>query len=122
MEPIIIREKISQEELVRIVRENFGDMAKVDVDIERGILTIGGEWHSEGDALLVGDGSLHENIWGMNFYPWREPKDRIEYISLINIKPQFGNCSMEVEDKQVREQMKAVVETLLLGQNELFHV
>ena len=57
MQARIIRKKISKEELKEILQENFEDMVKVDVDVLRSILSIGGEWHSEGDEMLNKDGS-----------------------------------------------------------------
>lgn len=116
--PRIIREKITKEELRQTVKESFGTMAKVDIDAEREILSIGGEWHSEGDELLAHDGSSRKNVWGANFYPFNPPWNRIEYISLINIKPQFDNRSMEVENKKTREKMKEVINRLLLSDDE----
>ena len=118
MEPQIIREKISTEDLARIVRENFGMMTKVDVDIKRRVLTIGGEWHSEGDEILHEDGSLREDVWGINFYPWNEQEKRIEYTSLINIKPALGHRAMEVKNQTLRADIRSVVEELLLGSEE----
>ena len=118
MKARIIQKKITKEELAEIVKENFGTMVKIDVDVERGILAIGGEWHSEGDELLAKDGSLRENVWGANFYPWNPSDSRIEYISLINIKPQFNNRSMEVEDEKTREKMREIISRLLLLDDE----
>ena len=48
MQAKIIREKISKEELSKLLGENHKTMLKVDVDIKRGIISAGGEWHSEG--------------------------------------------------------------------------
>lgn len=118
MKACIIREKITKEELMRIVKENFGVMVKVDVDVEREIVAIGGEWHSEGDELLAEDGSSRKDVWGVNFYPFNPPDSRVEYISLINIKPQFGNRSMEVEDEKTREKMRKIIRRLLLSDDE----
>ena len=118
MEVRIIREKITKEELALIVKENFGVMVKVDVDVARGILAIGGEWHSEGDELLAHDGSLRKDVWGANFYPSNPLPGRVEYISLINIKPQFNNRSIEVEDKKTREKIREIISRLLLSDDE----
>lgn len=93
-------------------------MVKVDVDIKRGILTIGGEWHSEGDELLRRDGSSREDVWGADFYPWREGEKRIEYNSLINIKPSVGHRKMEIQDNNVKQKMRDIVEKFLLSSNE----
>lgn len=118
MQPIIIKEKISKEELKKIVSENFGNMVKVDVDVKRGILSVGGEWHSEGDELFSQNGSAREDVWGVNFYPWNAPENRIEYVSLINIKPSFGHRNMEIKDQVLRSKIRDVVEKLLLNNEE----
>ena len=118
MKPIIVTEKISKEELARITKENFGTMVKIDVDVMREIATIGGEWHSEGDEVLSKDGSSREDVWGINFHPWNESENRIEYTSLINIKPAFENRSMQVENKKTRERIHAIVEKIILRDDE----
>lgn len=119
MQARIVKEKISKEELSKIAEENFGTMVKVDVDIKKEILAIGGEWHSEGDELLTAqEGSNREDIWGINFYPWRKPKDRIEYIALINVKPTLHHRKMEIEDMDIRTKIREVVEKLLLSSDE----
>ena len=45
--PKIITTKIDRAELKRHVEEIFGDMAKFVVDVEKGILGLGGEMHAE---------------------------------------------------------------------------
>ena len=122
MQSKIIKEKISKEELVQIAEEVFGNMVKVDIDIRREILTAGGEWHSEGDDILVKDGSSREDVWGVNFYPWNKPEDRIEYNSLINIKPSLNHKDMEIRDKKIKEQTRKIIQELLLGDNEILDV
>lgn len=122
MKPRIITKKISKNELKKIIEENFEDMAKVDVDIKREILTIGGEWHSEGDDLLSKDGSQREDIWGANFYPFRNSGDRIEYVSLINIKPAIEHNNMEIKDIDIKNKMLVIIEKLLLENNEKLNV
>lgn len=122
VEAKIIKEKILRDGLKRITEENFGTMVKVVIDIRRKILALGGEWHSEGDDLLVRDGSSRIDIWGANFYPWNAPNERIEYIALINIKPFCGNLTMEVEDKKIREKIHNIVQELLLRDDETIDV
>lgn len=122
MEPVIIKEKISKKRLAEITKENFGEMVKADVDIKQEVIALGGEWHSEGDDLLVKNGSFREDIWGINFYPWNKPEKRVEYISLINIKPALGNRSMEIRDKIVKKRINFVVHKLLLDSSENINV
>ena len=114
----IVREKIPKEALSAAARENFETMVKVAVDVARGLLTVGGEWHSEGQELLVRDGSSGAEVWGVNFYPWHEPKNRIEYIALINIKPSVPNRAMEIHDTHVKQEIHDIVQTLLLSDDK----
>jgi len=119
----IVREKISKEELARIAKDGFGNMVKVDVDVKREILTIGGEWHSEGDELLSQEeGYSREHVWGVNFYPWNPPEKRIVYTSLINIKPNLGNRTTEIQEKEMREKIHKIIEKLLLAADETLNV
>ena len=122
MEPKIVRKKITKKELAKIVKENFGDMVKVDVDVKREIATMGGEWHSEGDELLVRDGSSREYVWGVNFHPYSVVEKRIEYVSLINIKPSFGHKKMEITDPKLRKKIQSIIAALLLRNDETLDV
>lgn len=114
----LIKEKISKEKIKEIAEATYGSMFKLAVDIQRGIIAAGGEFHADGEQLLITDGSEQKNIRGANFYPFRGPHDRFEYSALINIRPQEGNRSMNVEDPAVRKKMKEVLERLLLGEKD----
>jgi Protein of unknown function (DUF5674) len=46
-------------------------MIKVVVDINREVMTGGGEMHYEGEQLLLDDGSRQSELWGANWYPDR---------------------------------------------------
>lgn len=115
----IVKEKISKEELTKIAEETFGSVVKVSVDVEKEILAIGGDWHTEGQELLVEkEGSDAQNVWGINFYPWNPVGQRIEYVALINIKPSLGHRDMTIRDKLIRDRIKNIVNKLLLEDNE----
>jgi hypothetical protein len=89
----IVREPIPRSHLASIAREQFGDMVKAVVDIERRIIAIGAELHSDDEALLLDDGSRQRDLWGINLYP-DEPGDAwIEFDSMINVRPSEGNRS-----------------------------
>ncbi|MBI3273526.1 MAG: hypothetical protein HYZ69_00105 [Candidatus Colwellbacteria bacterium] len=119
MEPAIVKKKISPALLKRATEEGFGIMVKVAVDIKKEILALGGEWHSEGQYLLVRkEGSQGQEVWGVNFYPYEKGEKRIEYIALINIKPALHNRSMKIQDPSVRHKIKAIAEKLLLEEDE----
>ncbi|MDP3244555.1 MAG: DUF5674 family protein [bacterium] len=109
----IIKEKISQDELKRIAQESFGEMAKAVVDLEQEIIALGGELHADGEAMLLEQGSRQENIWGINIYPDKQRNEWIEYTSLINVRPTQGNKAMEIQNPEIKEKIKAIVDKLI---------
>lgn len=64
----LINSKINKNSLAEIAKERFGDMVKAVVDIELGIMVIGGELHADEEAILLEQGSKQENLWGINIY------------------------------------------------------
>ena len=48
---------------------------------------------------LIKDGSSGRHVWGFNIYP----EGRLDFVSLINIRPAQGNRSMELEDEALAE-------------------
>lgn len=106
---VIARQPISSAELDRLVQRHFRDMVKFVVDVERAVMAIGGELHADAEALLLDDGSNQDDVWGGNYYPGRDDERCIEYTSMINIRPAFGNRGMEVADQRLRERMSRIV-------------
>ncbi len=105
----IIDKKITEKELREIAKDFYVDMIKGVVDIERGILAMGGEYHMDANTALIENGSRQQNIWGFNWYFNKTGDERIEYISLINIRPAQGNRAMEVQDASLRDAMKTII-------------
>jgi hypothetical protein len=105
---VIVTEPIRSDTLRTLVKRFFLDMVKYVVDVERGVVAVGGELHADAEALLLEDGSRPQDLWGANYYPGRGAEDCIEYTSLINIRPAQGNPGMEVEDPRVRERIRAI--------------
>lgn len=110
---IIVSKEITKKELKKIAEKGFGDFVKAVVDIEFGIMAIGGELHADEEAVLLENNSKQRNLWGINFYPG-EPEDKwIEYDSMINIRPSQGNNSRNVESEEIRENIIRVVKNLV---------
>jgi hypothetical protein len=104
----IIKEKITQDKLRELT--NGADMLKLVVDVEKGILSVGCELHSDCAEELLNDGSVAKNIWGANIHL----KDLgIDFISLINIRPADGNRSMDIQNQEIRKKAEAVIKKLL---------
>lgn len=114
MEIRIVKNPISKEELLILAKEGFGDLVKAAVDIEQEIMAVGGELHMDEEVLLIEkERSKQNNVWGINIYPGKAGDDFIEFDSMINLKPAFGNRSRGVDDQDIREKIKSVVMKLI---------
>ena len=111
--PTIVREALTRSELVTIASEQFGDMVKAVVDVERKIMALGGELHSDEEAVLLDDGSSQRNLWGINLYPAEDDANWIEFDSMINVRPSQENRTRGVEDAALREQIRQIVNGLV---------
>jgi hypothetical protein len=109
---MIIKNKISKEELENLFDNSFGTVVKIVVDVKRNILSAGHEFHIDCAEELIDDGSLQKNLWGANLY---RHNLNIDFISLINIKPMEGNRSMEIEDPVIKRKVEEIIKKLLCG-------
>ena len=95
-------ETISLDEIRALAQARFGDMIKGVVDLERGILLLDADLHADQEARLLADGSKQSNLWGINLYPDVAGEDWLEFDSMINLRPSFGNRSRGVDDPATR--------------------
>lgn len=91
----------------------FGDMIKAVVDLEVGMMAIGGELHSDEEAMLLDEGSRQSNLWGINLYPDKPSEEWIEFDSMINVRPSGGNRSRFVESGKIREAITQIIQRLV---------
>jgi hypothetical protein len=114
MEIKIVKGSINKKELVDVAREQFGDLIKAVVDVEQGIMAVGGELHADEEVLLIErEGSKREHVWGVNIYPEKTDDDWIEFDSVINLKPSFGNRSRGVDNPETQEKIRKIIEKLV---------
>ena len=109
----IIRQKITKSELEDLAKEIYVEMVKGVADIERGVIALGGEWHMDANEVLIKDGSAQENLWGFNIYLNKPKEERLEYNSLINIRPKQSNKSMEIESEELKNKILEIVSNLV---------
>jgi hypothetical protein len=109
----IVREPISLADLDAMAKELYGDLVKAVVDTERGVMALGGELHSDEEALLLEDGSQQQHLWGINLYPAAGPESWLEFDSMINVRPAHGNRTRGVDDPDTRKAIAAVVGRLV---------
>ncbi|NQU74370.1 MAG: hypothetical protein HQ547_06670 [Candidatus Omnitrophica bacterium] len=104
----IIKEKITLDELKRM-SAMFGNMVKAVVDVDRNLIAVDAELHSDLEALLLEDGSQQKGLWGINFYPEMRGDDFIEFDSMINMRPSQGNKSRGVDNEQTKKKIIEIV-------------
>ena len=109
----LIQKPIKKSELSEIAKERFGDLIKAVVDIEREIMAVGAELHSDEEALLLDEGSKQKNLWGINLYPEKPDEELIEFDSMINLRPSQGNRSRDVLDPIARKRIKEIIKQLV---------
>ena len=105
----LVRDRISRAELALLAKAGFGDMVKAVVDVERRTIAVGGELHSDEEAMLLDDGSRQTDLWGINLYPGDQGEGFIEFDSMINVRPSQGNPSRSVVDASMRARIRAAV-------------
>ena len=109
----IVRTTITRADLSAIASRQFGDMVKAVVDLERTLMAIGAELHSDEEAALLEDGSTQRALWGINLYPAEQGDAFVEFDSMINVRPSQGNRSRSVESDLVRDRIRLVVRQLV---------
>ncbi len=109
----IIKEKISTKELEKLAENMFGNLVKAVVDIEKKIMAVGGELHSDEEAFLIENDSKQNNLWGINIYPELKDENWIEFDSMINLRPSQGNKSRGVENIGTQKIIIEIVNNLI---------
>ena len=113
MEMRIVTDGMAKDELLIIAKNQFGNLVKAVVDIEKKVMAIAGELHADEEALLLEHGSKQENLWGINLYTDKPEAEWIEFDSMINIRPSGGNRSRNVEDPAIQIKIQKIVKKLI---------
>lgn len=105
----IVADSVTLNDLKQMAAGLFGNMVKSAVDIDRELLAVDAELHSDLEALLLEDGSKQKNIWGINLYPELQGDEFIEFDSMINMRPSQNNRSRGVDDEGIRKRIIEIV-------------
>jgi Protein of unknown function (DUF5674) len=114
MRTVTERNRISLDELRGLAAGRFGDLVKAVVDLERRIMMVDAELHADQEAELLADHSRQQDLWGVNFYPDLPEADWLEFDSMINLRPSFGNRSRGVDDPAIRDKIVDLVRELVV--------
>jgi hypothetical protein len=104
---------VTLDELRQMAAGRFGDMVKAVVDLRRGVLLLDADMHADQEAALLEEGSSQRDLWGINLYPDLAEADWLEFDSMINLRPSFGNRSRGVDDAGTRAQIADLVRRLV---------
>ena len=107
----IITGSVTLNEIKAMAAATFGNLVKAVVDVERELVAVDAELHSDLEALLLGDGSKQKSLWGINFYPEMQGDEFIEFDSMINMRPSQENRSQGIEDVEIRKKIIEIVTT-----------
>jgi hypothetical protein len=110
----VIDNAVPLEHLRELAEGGFGNLIKAVVDIERRIMAVGGELYADEEAVLLERGSEQRHLWGINIYPDLSGDDRIEFDSMINIRPSQSNRSRGVDDPAIRGSILGIVKELVV--------
>ena len=110
----IVKENISIDELKEMSSKMFGNLVKAVVDVEKNILVVDAELYSDQEAFLIESGSNQKNLWGINIYPDLSNEERIEFDSMINLRPSQGNSSRGVEDEEIQKKILDIVNSKII--------
>jgi hypothetical protein len=109
----IVDTYITIPELREMSQKMFGQLVKAVVDTEKGVMVVDAEMHSDQEEFLLEHGSEQSNLWGINLHPELSGDEFVEFDSMINLRPAWGNNSRYVENPQIRETIKALVNKLV---------
>ena len=102
---LLVTSKLSEQDL-KSAGEDLDGYVKFVVDLEKGIMTVGGERHVQGEELLLQNGSEQKNLWGGGI---DLETGGMDFDSMINIRPNEGNPSREVLSVEIRKKMEEIV-------------
>lgn len=106
--------KIEIAELKEMTKKMSEDLVKAVIDIEKKIIAVDAPLHADLEEFLIRkENSEPQNLWGINIWPDLEGDKFIEFDSMINIKPGWGNKTRGVDDFEIREKIKSIVNNLI---------
>ncbi len=85
------------------LRELFDVYIKTVIDVERKICSAGADRHFDSEQILLQQGSRQDDLWGGGV---DLETMVIDTNSMINIRPQQGNTSNEIQNAKIREEFE----------------
>lgn len=109
----IVSTKISMDELKKMAGKYHSNLVKAVVDVDKKIMAVDADLHSDEEKFLLEKGSRQKNLWGINIYPSEKGASRIEFDSMINIRPAQENFTRGVDNEKLRVEVTQIVNQLI---------
>jgi hypothetical protein len=110
----IIEQQVSKADLLDLeLKSKYGALVKAVVDVKRMIMIAGMTMHSDGEEILLENGSKQADLWGINLYLQQSGDEWIEYDSVINLRPSQGNESRGIDEPAIRQKIREIVNQLV---------
>ena len=110
----LINKEIKIAELKKMAEKMFGDFVKAVVDLKKNVMVVDAHMHADQELFLLENGSDQGDLWGINLHPLRfGTKELVEFDSMINLRPSWGNKSRSVDDPKTQQQIITLVNKLV---------
>lgn len=108
-----IEKCIAKAELIPLELRGHIAFVKAVVDVKRRVMIAGTPMHSDAESLLLEQGSKQADLWGINLYLKKLRDEWIEYDSMINLRPWQDNDSRGVDNPEIRQKIREIVDCLV---------
>lgn len=112
----VISDRITITELQIMSEKMFERLVKAVIDIEREIMTVDAALHADQESHMLEMGSKQTHLWGINLHPSKFGTEHfVEFDSMINMRPSWGNRTRSVDDPKIQEKIKMIVNKLVVN-------
>lgn len=108
MSTTIVKDRITRSALLSLDHDAGVEMVKAVADVHRGVIGFGGAMHHDIEATLLAEGSVLKDLWGFSLYLNRPWSDAFEFRSHVNVRPEDGSPSIQINDATLRAALVAL--------------
>jgi hypothetical protein len=101
----LLRDRATPQQVTEMLEE-LKTLIKLAIDVKRGVIAGGGEWHADCEKVLIENGSQQDDIWGADWLPL---ENEVRFEAMINIRPRQNNRSMAIQDADLRARVEKIV-------------
>ena len=106
--------KITIKELEQMAIQMSQNLVKAVVDINKEIMVVDADLHANQELYLLEQNSTQDDLWGINVHPENyDSEDWIEFDSMINLRPSRGNRSRGVDNIEMQQKIRNIVNKLV---------